>query len=557
MATDSTPDPELNFLKPASRCPICESRRIYYAFATGEARVVRCEGCGFMFLNPQPSDGVLANIYGRDYFLGTDAPEFSAQVAALKARTAASYLDAAAPWIPSGAEPTALLEIGCGDGHLLVEAERRGYNVTGVEYSPHSAARAQAKLKRGKVFVGDLESQSLPDASFDICILADVIEHVRDPRETLRLLWRKIRPGGLLLVATPSRDSWSAHLMGSHWMEFKTEHLSYFSRNTIEALLSQAGFETLFTRPGYKWVSLRYVAAHFAKYPVPIWSRLVATATRVTPDSIQLTPVRVAGSGLLSLARKGVQRPRPLVSIVVPVYNERATITELLGKLDAKQLQGADKEVIVVESNSTDGSRAIVERYRNLPGYTVILEDAPRGKGAATRAGIAAAQGEIVMIQDADLEYDMDDYDALLEPILSGRHAFVLGARHGGAFWKMRQFRGAYGASVVMNLAHWAFTWMINVSFLVYLRDPFTMYKIFRRDCVTGLKFQCNRFDFDWEILILLIRRGYRPIEIPVNYRSRSFAEGKKVRFLRDPLTWLYALARLRLVPLRSYLTTR
>jgi hypothetical protein len=104
---------------------------------------------------------------------------------------------------------------------------------------------------------------------------------------------------------------------------------------------------------------------------------------------------------------------------------------------------------------------------------------------------------------------------------------------------------------MVMNFAHWGFTMLINACFGVWLRDPFTMYKVFRRDCIAGLRFRCNRFDFDWELLILLIKKGYRPIEIPVNYRSRSFAEGKKVRFLHDPLTWLYTLARLRLAPLR------
>jgi hypothetical protein len=118
----------------------------------------------------------------------------------------------------------------------------------------------------------------------------------------------------------------------------------------------------------------------------------------------------------------------------------------------------------------------------------------------------------------------------------------------------MRQFHGAPGVSIVMNLAHWGFTSMINVCFLVRLRDPFTMFKVFRRDCASGLRFRCNRFDFDWELLILLIRRGYRPVEIPVNYRSRSFAEGKKVRFLRDPITWMYTLLRLRILSRRRLL---
>src|SRR6185437_10522583 len=96
------------------------------------------------------------------------------------------------------------------------------------------------------------------------------------------------------------------------------------------------------------------------------------------------------------------------------------------------------------------------------------------------------------------------------------------------------------------NAGHWFFTFLVNVLFLQRLRDPFTMFKVFRRDCLFGLELECNRFDFDFELLIKLLRKGYRPIELPVNYRSRSFKEGKKVRMFRDPFTWFRALMRLR-----------
>ena len=172
------------------------------------------------------------------------------------------------------------------------------------------------------------------------------------------------------------------------------------------------------------------------------------------------------------------------------------------------------------------------------------LEEGPRGKGAATRAGLAAARGDIVLIQDADLEYDLADYEQLLEPIVAGREAFTLGARHGGGGWKIRHFNDQPLHSFVLNLAHWTFTLLINFSLGVWLRDPFTMYKVFRRDCLHGLTFECDRFDFDWELLIKLVRRGYRPLELSVNYRSRSFKEGKKIRMFADPLTWLHALVK-------------
>ncbi len=547
----------MKFCLPTSHCPVCGSRRIYYAFTIAENRVVQCHDCNFLFLNPQPSDEHLAQIYGENYSFASYDATITDHATALKAATSSDYLDLIDRASGPGEPGRTLLETGCGDGQLLAMAEKRGYAVTGIEYSSHAATRAQSQLQRGRVLVGDLTQLSLPDESFDVCVLADVIEHVRDPRALLETVWRKLRPGGLVLVATPTRDSWSARLMRRNWLEYKVEHLSYFDRPTMEALLWRTSYELIATTEGRKWISFDYVGIHFKRFPVRFWTPVLQGLQKTLPRSWRRKPFRMTGSGMVSLARKGERRARPLVSIVVPAFNERATVAELLTQLDRKELHGADKEIIIVESNSTDGTRELVRTYEGRPGFTVILEERPGGKGAAVRHGLSVARGDVVLIQDADLEYDLNDYDAVLEPILSGRHAFVLGARHGGSFWKMRQFHGAQGVSLVMNLAHWMFTMMINICFGVWLRDPFTMYKVFRRDCIAGLRFRCNRFDFDWELLILLIKKGYRPIEIPVNYRSRSFAEGKKVRFLRDPLTWLYTLARLRLAPLRCQIDER
>jgi glycosyltransferase involved in cell wall biosynthesis len=234
------------------------------------------------------------------------------------------------------------------------------------------------------------------------------------------------------------------------------------------------------------------------------------------------------------------------VSVIIPVYNEASTVRTALDALVAKRIPGYELQLIVVESNSTDGSRDAVLGYRGRPSVTVILEEAPRGKGHAVRTGLAAASGEIVMIQDADLEYDLADYEKLLAPIARHEHPFVLGTRHSKNGWAFRRFTDQKLYALLLNLAHWTFTLMINASLGIWLTDPFTMYKVFRRDCIAGLRLECNRFDFDWELLIKLVRKGYRPIEIPVSYRSRSFNEGKKVSMLRDPLTWMHALVKYR-----------
>jgi glycosyltransferase involved in cell wall biosynthesis len=242
------------------------------------------------------------------------------------------------------------------------------------------------------------------------------------------------------------------------------------------------------------------------------------------------------------------------VSVIIAVYNEARTVGTLLERVWAQPLPGSTaKEIVIVESNSTDGSREIVAefaaRHAGGPGarIQVIHEDRPRGKGHAVRQGFAAATGDILLIQDADLEYDVGDYPDLLRPIIDGRTVFVLGSRHlGPNRWKIRRFAHNSLQAACMNLGGLLFHAFFNTLFGTRLTDPTTMYKVFRADCLTGLTFNCNRFDFDFELLGKLVRAGFIPREVPVSYTSRGFEAGKKIRILRDPLTWVLAISRCR-----------
>jgi glycosyltransferase involved in cell wall biosynthesis len=231
----------------------------------------------------------------------------------------------------------------------------------------------------------------------------------------------------------------------------------------------------------------------------------------------------------------------PLLSVIVPLYNEASTAEEVLAELVAKQVPGVDMEIVLIESNSTDGTREIVRSYEGKSGVRVIWEDRPQGKGHAVRAGLAAARGDIFLIQDADMEYSMDDYEKLVAPLLEGRADFVLGTRHTGRSWQMRQFTTGKQIATLFNLAHWGFTALLNISLGTRMTDPFTMFKVFRRSCLEKFTLECNRFDLDWEIVIKLVRAGYKPLEIPVTYKSRDFKEGKKVSIWKDPPTWIKA----------------
>jgi glycosyltransferase involved in cell wall biosynthesis len=257
------------------------------------------------------------------------------------------------------------------------------------------------------------------------------------------------------------------------------------------------------------------------------------------------------------LVRPKPQGTVPKLSVIVPAYNEKATFSTLMDRLLAKNIEGLNTEVILIESNSTDGTRDDAVRYGTHPRVQLILQDRPRGKGNAIRTGLAASSGDIVLFQDADLEYDIDDYDDLIEPLLAYRRNFVIGSRHSekNRGWKIRQFNDSTALASVFNIGHRIFLNLLNVMYWQRMEDPFSMFKVFRRECLYGLTFECNRFDFDFEIVIKLLRKGYRPLEMPVNYRARSLQEGKKVTMVRDPLTWMRALVKYRWSPL--YTTDR
>ena len=237
-----------------------------------------------------------------------------------------------------------------------------------------------------------------------------------------------------------------------------------------------------------------------------------------------------------------------LLSVVVPVFNEAAYVRGVLDELLARKFV-IPHEVIVVESNSTDGTREIVQRYEGHPGLRIIYEDQPRGKGAAVRRGLKAATGTIMLIQDADFEYDLEDYDALLEPIVQRRTSFVLGSRSLGLDdWKVRRFGRSRVKGLLLNVAHLGFARIFNVLYQQRVTDVVTMFKVFRRECIEGAEFVAERFNFDIELACTIVKNGYSPMEVPVNYVARGFDEGKKVEFLRDvfPVALMFFRCRFR-----------
>jgi glycosyltransferase involved in cell wall biosynthesis len=242
----------------------------------------------------------------------------------------------------------------------------------------------------------------------------------------------------------------------------------------------------------------------------------------------------------------------PRLSILIPAYNEAATAATLIQQVVDLALPGWEKEIWVIESNSSDGTRAIVEKAAQDHSIIhLIYEGSPQGKGHAVKTGLSRATGDFILIQDADLEYDVADYPALLAPLQSGQTVFVLGSRHlGKRDWRYRRTGAGRWLGPIIDLGVWAYTQFFNLLYGTRLTDPCTMFKVFRRDCLSGLSWQSDGFELDWEIVAKFVRKKYIPLEIPVTYHSRNYQEGKKVRIWRDGWRALIAILKFRFVAL-------
>lgn len=349
-----------------------------------------------------------------------------------------------------------------------------------------------------------------------------------DLDEVLEGAYQASQPGDMLVVDIPQPVD-AAEKLG-------------WQRDLVSRALFKAGFDCPIIWAGRKLLDAENRSSVVNRL---LPSTALGAGPRVVPKIV--APLDVLPEQLMAVARRSALAPpseRPLrLSVVMPVYNEKQTFGELMEALLAKTIPGFEIEICLVESNSTDGTRIDVLRYADHPRVRLLLEDKPSGKGYAVRKGLELATGDIIIIQDADLEYDLADYDKLLDPIRRFDASFILGSRHsaGNAGWQIRHFSEQRGVSDMMNVGHLFFTWFLNTIFRQQTRDPFTMYKVFRRDCINNVKFECNRFDFDLELFGKLVRSGFRPTEIGVRYKSRSFEEGKKVSIFADPPRWIRA----------------
>ena len=215
------------------------------------------------------------------------------------------------------------------------------------------------------------------------------------------------------------------------------------------------------------------------------------------------------------------------LSIIIPVYNEAKTMRELLKRIERVDLGKVKKEIILVDDCSTDGSREFIKKLGEK--YIKVFQEKNKGKGAALKGGIKKSSGDFIIFQDADLEYDPNDYVKLLNPILENKTNISFGTRFVGQRFIL------FGGKKTMHISHWIgnkfLTLVFNLFYSAGLTDVEPCYKMFRADILKSVDVKTNRFEYDIELMCKLAKKGHKIIQIPIKYFPRGFEEGKKINW--------------------------
>ena len=499
-------------------CPVCRADAERYLFHERGARFVQCRSCGTVFVNPPAREL-------RDYFDvhvdGNATIEDREHVR--KGLDDVLRYAADVHCAHRGSPPARVVLAGLMPDELSTTDDLRiasSVRIDAVRLTHDETLRLvhEADVSAIVEAVGD---------DVDLVVLNHLLEACPRAADVVAAVAPRLPSRALLVVVYSNTASLPGRLLRRHWRRFFEWRAVYFNSENLRGMVERAGLR-LVRQSGTN-----------TSYTVTRALDLVLPGTHVAKlgrrAGLGAATLRAPTGTYVSIFERAHEpEVNELLSVVVPVFNEAAYMRGVLDELLARNFV-IPHEVIIIESNSTDGTREIVQSYEGNPGIRIIYEDRPRGKGAAVRRGLAAATGTIMLIQDADFEYDLEDYNALLEPLVQRRTSFVLGSRSLGLDdWKVRRFARSRVKGILLNVGQLGFTRIFNLLYQQRVTDVVTMFKVFRRECIDGAEFVAERFNFDIELACTIVMNGYSPMEVPVNYVARGFDEGKKVEFLRD-----------------------
>ena len=491
------------------RCPACRADTERYLFHKRGARFVQCRSCEVVYVNP-PAREV------RDYFdIGVATSEDREHVR--KELDDVLHHAGDVHRAHRGTSPERVVVAGrmADDLHMASSVLMDSVRLT----------RDETLRLVNEADVSPIVAAIADDV--ELVVLNQLLEACPHASDVVAKLAARLPARALLVVVYSNAASFPGRIMRRNWRAFFDWKAVYFNSENLRRMLERAGLRFV----GQSGLNTSYVIPRALDLALP-GTPVAGVARRL---GLGAATARVPTGTYVSIFERADESERPeLLSVVMPVFNEAAYLRDVLDEVLGMHFV-IPHEVIVVESNSTDGTREIVQSFEGRPGLQIIYEDRPRGKGAAVRRGLEAATGTIVLIQDADFEYDLDDYDALLEPIVQRRTSFVLGSRSLGLDdWKVRRFARSRMKAFLMNVAQLLFARTLNVLYQQRVTDVNTMFKVFRRECIEGVEFAATGFSFDIELACMLVKSGYSPMEVPVNYVARGFDEGKKINFLSE-----------------------
>ncbi len=523
-------------------CNLCGSDRSYFVYKKSHAKVspgpspagytisethlekpdtiLRCMVCGLVYAVPEVS---VAEV-NRGYEEMVD-PDY---VREEKGRTeqARIVLSRIGKFKSRGR----LLDVGCGPGFFLAEAKRRGWEVAGADLS--AWAKQYCKEHYGiEVARGSLEEAAWPDQSFDVIVMNDVLEHLTDPRKTLREIRRLLKNDGIVYISTPDINSFFSRVLGARWWGINKYHLFYFSRKTIERLFDSSGLKAFQYSSYPRIFSVNYWARRVAPYPAFV-HKVFRWATRFNGsgegllkidlrDQIGVIAKKVAR--LDSIAGETAENmklvtPRMKVVVVLPAYNAEKTLERTVADIPKDIVS----EIILVDDASRDRTVQIAEKL----GLKVFRHEKNRGYGANQKTcyeKALAAGADIVVMVHPDYQYDPKIIPQLIEPIGRGQADAVFGSRmmKGGALeggmpmWK-------HNANILLT----AFE---NVMLGTYLTEYHSGFRAYSARFLRGVRTKENSdgFLFDTEIIVQAIANRFKIEEIPI--RTRYFEEASTI----------------------------
>jgi len=487
-------------------------------FIQKPSRLVRCLGCGFIYA--LVAEGDRERI--RRAYEEMDDPDY---VKEERGRRAQARKILSKLKVKAGGK---LLDVGCGPGFFLDEARRAGWDVQGLDLSKWAQTYAREHFGI-EVLTGALEEAGFPERSFDVIVMNDVLEHLEDPKSTIRHARKILKNDGVLYVSTPDIDSALSRLLGARWWGINLFHLVYFSRTTLEKMFEEVGFKVqrYFSYP--RVFSIGYWAKRLSAYPKAVSWPMEQAAKRFPDKLLSVTlhdQIGVLAGKVQRLdtlfSEETAPHSNPAVqktTVVLPAYNAEKTLERTVADIPKEAVQ----EIILVDDASQDRTVEIAERL----GLVVYRHEKNRGYGANQKTCYAKALergADVVVMCHPDYQYDPKIIPQLIEPILQGRADAVFGSRmmKGGALeggmplWK-------HNANILLT----AFE---NVMLGTYLTEYHSGFRAYSARLLRTIRFAENSdgFVFDTEIIVQILANRFRIEEVPI--RTRYFEEASSIR---------------------------